>query len=71
MGQLPKLVRVLLDWVIPSYALVELAWIAVMVLGLASFNGEGGLFRLWIEQQEPATYYDMSIALVACIGFLL
>jgi len=62
---------VLLDWVVPSYALVELAWITVMILGLASFNGEGGLLRLWIEQQEPVLYYDMSIALIACIGFLL
>lgn len=68
--RLPQILRWLVLWVIPSYFFVELGWIAVLVLGLVTFQGQGGyLIHMIAAQMSP--YYQLSIALVACIGFLL
>jgi len=69
-----------LRWFIPSYGLVWLAFIAVLVLGLIGLpSGNNGVFALWMcqgfdedyECKWAGTQNNLTIALIACISWLL
>lgn len=69
-----------LRWFIPSYGLVWLAFIAVLVLGLIGLpSGNNGAFALWMctgpnedyDCQWAGTQNKLTIALIACISWLL